>query len=171
MKFGRYNSQLVVKRFFIQLTFLVISFVSNAQKKIVREQYCKQVDARGYDGDYSASVVKLFTDSTIEFQIYFIKGMQYNAPFYRTTYFGKYYQRKDTFVIPYLTGYTEKYDKGKNEVIKSVIGSKEIFFKLPGSFVVFNKTISSPSFLFPPLEKADDIEVNAIETLFRQLNK
>ena len=170
MKFGRYNNQLVAKRFFIQLTCLVISFVSNAQTKIVKEQYCKQIDARGYDGNYSAYVVKLFTDSTIEFQTYFIKGMQYNAPLYRTTYLGRYYQVKDTFTISYLAGYTEKFDTGKNELTKSVIGAKGIFFKLPASFLVVNKTISSPSFLFPPLGKADDIEVNVIETLFKQLN-
>ena len=168
MRFGRYNNQAVIKRFFIQLTFLVIPFLSNAQKKIVREQYCKQVDARGYDGDYSAFVVKLFTDSTIEFQTYFIKGMQYNAPLYRTTYFGRYYQVKDTLIIPSLTGYTEKYDKGKNELTKSGIGAKGIFFKLPASFLVINKTISSSSFLFPLLPKADDIEVNAIEILFKK---
>ncbi|MDZ4795110.1 MAG: hypothetical protein SGI83_12590 [Bacteroidota bacterium] len=153
------------------MTLLLISFVSNAQKKIVKEQYCKQVDARGYDGNYSAYVVKLFTDSTIEFQIYFIEGVRYNAPLYRTTYFGKYYQGKDTLIIPSLTGYTGKYDKGKNEHTKSVIGAKEIFFKLPASLFVANKTISSPSFLFPPLGKADDIEVNAIEILFEVRNK
>ncbi len=161
----------MIKAAFILVVFLNISFLCNAQQKIIKEQYCKQIDQRGYDGDYIAYVVKLFTDYTIEFQTYYIKGMMFDAPIHRTTYFGTYYQANDTCIITSVSGYAETSYRGRKEISKSIITPKHFFFKLPLQFLISDNAISSLSFLFPVLTKSDYTKINAIEGCFPQWGK
>ena len=62
----------MIKRICILSCLTIAIFNSNAQGKKLEEQFYKQFDNCGFDGNsINDYIVKVFNDSTIEVQIYF----------------------------------------------------------------------------------------------------
>ena len=155
------------KKFIYSLLF-VVGFLFATEKSSGQQVYYKEFDARPTDGDYRAYVIKLFADSTIQIENYSMEGMRYEPAFYKTTYTGKYSQKNDTCIILYLRAYSQfkqknretKFGKDKNDLNLN-------FLKTNHTFFVQNGIIFSPTWLFPPLPKANEIEANSLELTFQ----
>jgi hypothetical protein len=158
----------MAKRICILSAFLIIFFLSNAQQDLPKEQFCKQFNNCGFDGNNISYIVKLYYDSTIEIQRYAEQCIILNGLFSKTTYFGKYSKSNDTCIISYLAFYAETRDRYTKDILKPGMPMNMMFLKSPTVFFVRNGTISSPYFLFPDLPKASITDVYSIESSFRE---
>jgi hypothetical protein len=160
-----------MKVFLIISLLLLTATVGRTQLGAPVKQFYKEIDARGYDGDYNAHVVSLYPDSIIEIKHYHKPPAMYGQSFCKTTYIGKYSAKNDSFFISSISGYTQvKSDDGKKIASYSVSmntitkGKNCVFF-------LRNGKISTPDFLFPELPEtipAADLLIKGLEESFQK---
>ncbi len=150
---------------------IALSIPSYSQYHLLASQFCKETDNRGYDGNYSGYVVRIYNDSTIEIHKYFIQGMIYNAPVIKTTYAGKFIKVNDTFTVFFLSWYTERKEKLKTIALRNTKTPTNMYWDLPVTFFIQNGVISTTRFLFPDMPACTDAGVRKIETMYTEYYK
>lgn len=129
-----------------------ISISSYSQYHLLESQFCKETDNRGFDGDYSNCVVRIYKDSTIEIEKYFRKGgFAPEAAFIKTTYTGSFFKNNDTCTVVYLRRRTEKIEKLSTSLSGKTKTSSKVYEDLPFIFFILNGVIYFPGFQFPDM--------------------
>lgn len=163
------------KKLAIYLLFSAITHVAIGQVEPI-QYFFRQIDNRGYDGDYKAYSVRLFADSSIEVRVYTVLGMSFQPAMQKATYFGRYHQLKDSCIISYWSSYTEyremvthiktlKMPEKKND---SLPGLK---LNQPGYFIIRGAIITFSGWMFPPLPRSTAVQVKEMENVFQQWGK
>jgi hypothetical protein len=163
------------KKLAIFLFFSAINHLAIGQQ-IPVQHYFRQIDNRGYDGDYKAYSVRVFADSSIEVRVYTVPGMSFQTAMQKVTYFGRYQQHNDSCIIRYWSSYTEHREMNtriiklkrwdnKNDSLPAITLNPSVHFIIQGAIITFS------CWWIPQLPRSTEVQVNAMETVFQRWGK
>ncbi|MCX6318221.1 MAG: hypothetical protein NTW29_13080 [Bacteroidetes bacterium] len=163
------------KKLAIYLLFTAITRVAIGQQEPI-QYFFRQIDNRGYDGDYKAYSVRVFADSSIEVRVYTVPGMTFQPAMQKATYFGRYHQLNDSCIIRYWSSYTEyremssgiklrKRWENKNDSLPALKLNTSARFIIQGLIITFS------GWLIPQILRSTAVQVDAMETVFQQWGK